>query len=406
MPTAQAAHSKPSKPYPSFPLTPHNNGQWCKKVRGTVHFFGVWSDWSAALKRYEQQAADLHSGRSPQPSVPAETVTIKMVGNAFLTYQLEKVQATQISGRWFEDCRRVVVHFAKCMGKDRTASHLRGSDFQRYRRILANVGLTGDRGLGVYALTRAIAVVKGMFMWASDTSILDETPRWGRSFQKPSAIDMRRSRQKAQLTNGKKLFTCKEINALIDTATPALRTAILLGINGGFGNSDIASLPLSAIDLVETIIDFDRPKTAVRRIVPLWPETAKALHTVIDARRASAVNEAASGLAFMTETGRPLVRTRTKLSENDAIPKVTYIDRLGVWFDDLLQTHGMKRSGIGFYTLRRTFRTWADEVRDQHAIHRIMGHAIPGMAGIYVEEISIERLRAVTDHVRAKLFNQ
>ena len=29
---------KPSKPYPSFPLAPHNNGQWCKKVRGKIYF--------------------------------------------------------------------------------------------------------------------------------------------------------------------------------------------------------------------------------------------------------------------------------------------------------------------------------------------------------------------------------
>ena len=25
---------RPSKPYPNFPLTAHNNGQWCKKIRG------------------------------------------------------------------------------------------------------------------------------------------------------------------------------------------------------------------------------------------------------------------------------------------------------------------------------------------------------------------------------------
>jgi integrase len=72
--------------------------------------------------------------------------------------------------------------------------------------------------------------------------------------------------------------------------------------------------------------------------------------------------------------------------------------------DILLRKLNLKRRGIGFYTLRHTFRTWADETRDQHAIHRIMGHAIPGMSGIYVEEISLDRLRAVVEHVRLRLF--
>jgi hypothetical protein len=42
--------------------------------------------------------------------------------------------------------------------------------------------------------------------------------------------------------------------------------------------------------------------------------------------------------------------------------------------------------------------------KDQHAIHRIMGHSIPGMSGQYVEEISVDRLKAVTDSVRRKLY--
>lgn len=32
-----ATRIKPGKPYPSFPLTAHTNGQWCKAIRGKVH---------------------------------------------------------------------------------------------------------------------------------------------------------------------------------------------------------------------------------------------------------------------------------------------------------------------------------------------------------------------------------
>jgi hypothetical protein len=35
-----------------------------------------------------------------------------------------------------------------------------------------------------------------------------------------------------------------------------------------------------------------------------------------------------------------------------------------------------------------------------------MGHAIPGMSGIYVEEIGLDRLRAVVEHVRQKVFGE
>ena len=58
--------TKPKKPSPTFPLTPHPNGQWCKKIRGKVHFFGVWADSQTALDRYHAGAEDLHAGRTPR----------------------------------------------------------------------------------------------------------------------------------------------------------------------------------------------------------------------------------------------------------------------------------------------------------------------------------------------------
>src|SRR5262249_60217349 len=62
------------------------------------------------------------------------------------------------------------------------------------------------------------------------------------------------------------------------------------------------------------------------------------------------------------------------------------------------------RTGLGFYTLRHTFRTVADEVKDQPATDFIMGHEIPHMSSVYRETISDARLKAVADHVRDWLF--
>jgi hypothetical protein len=43
---------KPAKPYPDFPLCAHPNGQWAKKIKGKIHYFGAWSNPGGALEKY------------------------------------------------------------------------------------------------------------------------------------------------------------------------------------------------------------------------------------------------------------------------------------------------------------------------------------------------------------------
>ena len=58
--------TKPPKPFDSFPLTAHPNGQWCKKIRGRLHYFGPWTDWQGALDLFQGQKDDLYAGRTPR----------------------------------------------------------------------------------------------------------------------------------------------------------------------------------------------------------------------------------------------------------------------------------------------------------------------------------------------------
>jgi integrase len=54
--------------------------------------------------------------------------------------------------------------------------------------------------------------------------------------------------------------------------------------------------------------------------------------------------------------------------------------------------------------MRHTFRTVADEAKDQPAADFLMGHARDDMASVYRERIADERLRAVVAHVHHWLW--
>src|SRR5215471_3504921 len=84
--------AKPDKPHPDFPLFPHDNGCWAKKIRGRLHYFGVWrgaedpaAAANAAEQRYLKEKDDLHAGRKPREV--SAGVVVKDVANAFLRHK-------------------------------------------------------------------------------------------------------------------------------------------------------------------------------------------------------------------------------------------------------------------------------------------------------------------------------
>jgi integrase len=155
---------------------------------------------------------------------------------------------------------------------------------------------------------------------------------------------------------------------------------------------------LSAIDFTTGWIDFARPKTGTSRRCWAWPETVEAVRAAV-AQRPKAKTKAAETLALLAIEGLPWVETN-KAGANR--------DRLGGAFGRLLVALGLKRPGVSFYSLRRTFQTIGDDARDPVAVSSIMGHIAGSrdMSAVYRQRISDDRLRAVVDHVRGWLFGK
>ncbi|HTU19239.1 MAG TPA: tyrosine-type recombinase/integrase [Gemmataceae bacterium] len=369
---------KPNKPYADFPLFAHATGQWAKKIRGTLHYFGTWSDPDAALENYLAKKEALEAGRTPRAESDPESLAVKDIANAFLKAKEDARDAGELSPRTWLDYRSIMVMMVDGLGKRRSVADLQPQDFATLKYKLAKRN-------GPSRLCTIIQVIRCAFKYAYDSDILDRPIRFGPVFKRASKKTLRLQRRK----DGPNTYTAGEIRRLIDAAGPTMKAMILLGINCGFGNNDCGTLPLSAVDLHAGLIDYPRPKTGVARRCALWPETVQAIREAT-ANRPEPKEAGDTGLVFLTKYGTGWSK------EINAGPVTQEMRKL------------LKKLGIdghrNFYTLRHTFRTVADGSKDQPAIYWIMGHEVPDMSSVYRESISDDRLRAVADHVRKWLF--
>ncbi|HVL11460.1 MAG TPA: hypothetical protein VM529_02785 [Gemmata sp.] len=386
---------RPKKPYPDIPLSPHASGTWQKKIRGKIHYFGRWArvvdgkltrvpgdGWEDALREYKEVADDLHAGRTPR--VKGGGLTVKDLANRFLTAKKNQLDAGELSPRSFSEYRQTTDLLVAQFGLSRLVDDLAAPDFETLRASMA-------RRLGPVRLGNEVQRVRTVFKYAYEAGLVEKPMRYGPQFVKPSKAVMRKHRAKA----GPKLFAAEELRKLIDGAGVQMRAMVLLGVNCGYGNTDVATVQLSALDLKDGWATYPRPKTGIARRCALWPETVAALRAVVEDRGKPKGYEAC-GLVFVNERGSPWVHIRG----------AHRTDNVTVQFARLAKRVGVHRTGVGFYTLRHVFRTVADEARDPVAIDLIMGHNDNTMGARYRERVDDARLTAITDHVRAWLWRQ
>ncbi len=392
-------------PIPSSPLLRTRPAPGRKKIRGKIHYFGRWArrengklvriegdGWKEDLEEYKAVADDLHAGRTPR--VKTDGLTVADLCNRFLTAKLRKREAGELGLRMFAEYKEITDAMVAAFGKARRVDDLAADDFEALRADLA-------KRWGPVRLGNGITRVKSAFKYGLDNGLMDRPVRFGGEFRKPDKAVLRRHRAQ----NGERILEPAELRRILDalagkkvetgrtnektgepeTVTPqpnpTLRAMVLLGVNAGFGNNDVASVPLSALDLDAGWVDFPRPKTGIARRCPLWPETVAAIREALAVRPAPK-DPADADVAFLQRSGRRWVRNTEK----------SRTDNVSVLFFELLKLTGTYRDGVSFYTLRHVFRTVADAARDPVAIDLIMGHTDPTMGGHCRERVEDNRL--------------
>ncbi len=402
--TRSESTRKVRKPRPDFPLTPHPSGRWCKKVRGKLHYFGPTrndEEGQAALEEWLRVKDDLLAGRKPREKRDGLEMLSLVV--AFLQAKEKAVKSGELTQRSWNDYRNTCRAVLKCFGRTRIVEDLRPTDFGELKQSLS-------AGRNLTTIGNEIQRARCLFRFASDNDLIVVPVKYGPDFKRPSKKSRRRLRNDRQPL----AYSADEIRQLISAANTNLAAMILLGINCGFGNTDVAQLPIATLDLDAGWHTFGRPKTGVERRCALWPETIAALRQVLNKRPAPKSPEHA-GLVFLTRHGQPYVRLQMARSSEvasdtntvlTAVHQTTWNDAISREMGKLLRAQSIKRPGLNFYSLRRTFRTVADAVGDQPAAVFIMGHADSDsdMSAIYRQHISNDRLLSVAEHVRNWLF--
>src|SRR5262245_51679361 len=169
---------KPEKPYPDFPLFPHANGTWAKKIRGKLCYFGPWDDWQAALNLYLDQKGDLHAGRKPR-AADDDRLTVRNLCNRYLTSKRHQVDTRELSPRTFADYHATCELVIEVFGRHRVVNDLRPADFEALKmRLPVSWGLSRR--------SKTIQMVRCLFRYAVDEDLVDKAIKFGNQFKQPS----------------------------------------------------------------------------------------------------------------------------------------------------------------------------------------------------------------------------
>ena len=383
------------------PLLVHNTMRWGRKINKRLLYYGPIDgslpDFgaAAAIEEYHRVVEDDRAGRARRPK-DSELVTLADAANVFLEAKAALRDTGELAARTWSDYHATCSRIIDILGKHRAVADMEPADFRKLRSAFAN-GPQGKRS--VVSLGNDIRRSRVFFRFCEVEGLIDRPCRFGTGFDLPSP----KSQRLARAAKGTRMFEAHEVRKLLEKADPVVKTWILLGVNCGHGQADLASLPISALDLKNGWIDYGRQKTGVPRRCPLWPETVKALKVAIDTRPdAQAAQD--KGFAFLTANGCRLVRDAPAKDEKKREAGVTtHMDTVLPRFTRLLKLVGLN-GGRGFYALRHTFLTIAEQTGDFPAVGAIMGHCDASMAGRYREQIGDDRLLKVTNHVRGWLW--
>ena len=373
-----------------FPLTVHSKGFLVKKIKGKQYRFGTVDDPDAALAKYEHDAPLIRQGLDPNDlvlQIDFDNLTVDGLVQLFLNEKLEKSQSGEDSPETYLGYKQNSLLLFKVFKRTDLVESLTPGDFKQLRAALAD-------GVRFTTLSTRIIHIRAFFNWGSKNNFIKSPlPNlWGTQFQKPSA----KSRNIEKSKSPSKIIPANVFLQLVENANINFKALLYLVLNTGIGNNDLANLKTDNIDFQNQSVDLIRIKTGVQRRAFLWDETVKAIRAAID-NRPEPIDPEDKELVFLNSKGGSYRTTVT--SKGKTVPITREFTRLR-------KRAGLEGyPGLSFYSFRHTFQTVADNATvDFVGVRSVMGHSDSSISGNYRGGVSDERLKRISDAVRAWLF--
>jgi len=364
---------------PDFPLTVHPRGQWAKRVRGKLRYFGPLGDPEGAVALWAHEKDHLLAGMTPPGC--AHGLSVKELLAAHLADVEDRIAAGKLSPRTRGEYAVLPRFFRKASLMSLPANRLGPQQFAVLQRAIEQSGrrLSSQKAV--------IVSIRTVFNWGQRMGLVKGVD-FGPRFTAPSinAIEAERDARAPSRFIDRDL-----IQAALDAASPRLTVVILLGINCGFYPSDSATIPRTRIHLDCPIPfhDFRRVKNGSRRMAALWPETVTAIRDYSDWHRHGRNTQ--EHCLLLTKDGRAMTAQNGSAQLSEDFKQVVALP-----------------AGVGLGSLRHTYATVIDTVPDQAMIDLTMGHASKSLQKRVYRQLNMRelpRLKVLADTVRSWLYD-
>ena len=244
------------------PLFLHRNGQWAKKVRGKLHYFGT--DLDEALIFWSDNKDHILAGKQVRKS-HSDRPTLAQIANLYNAHCCVRVSDGTMAERSVRDTVKSIQRFLDIVGSSTCPEDLTPLDFATVKNKFSEpIPRTTEIRGGVKGRTvekrSPITVagdvrrVRAFLNWAVDTELIAPVRWGGKSFQAITAKQSRVAKKPRQLIKP------KQLRKMIESASVGFKPILLLGINGAMGASDIANMTLATLPKLSGSVCQEAPK--------------------------------------------------------------------------------------------------------------------------------------------------